>query len=329
MSAKDPLLSSAHKKLAIKNLNETNGKQKGASRVVQLTVHAVVPFVSFAFMLFLTVYAFFWWSFGIWLFVMAGLVVCYVQYLIVDHCFHEKIEWQKWIGVYSAAALLCGFGIGLYIHYDHMLFYYKYTHMTKYTNVAASQPVLQFEDASNIMFTEGTSVDTTRGLGYHDIRTAQTLCVAPVIDSQMASTDPVKFWAVGVGCCTWRASFNCDDAKSGSARTGLLILRPDQLVASSMNWTVSDKFDFEGFDNAIEMAKSVFALTVGKERRYVRWVQDANKAIDVYRRRSLESAFYACGLFILVTLFCVTKDVMNENVRQKQLADKITGIDTA
>jgi hypothetical protein len=323
-SARDPLLEASHKKVARSKIL-AGGKNKGVARIVQITVHIIVPFMAYIFMLFLTMYNYYKSPFAVWLTLFITVLVSYCQYFMIEHC-KKKWTWQKWIGVYSSVALVLGFAFGLVIHYNFMLFYYKYTYMTKYSNVAASQPVLQFEDASTILFTEGTRVDGTRGVGYHSTRSSKTLCVAPVVDSQMATTDPIVFWAVGTGCCSWRASFNCDDAKGGG-RTGMLVLRPDQLVSSSMKWTVEEKFDFEGFDNAIEMATSVFAMTAGKEKRLVRWVKVAKKDIDDYRKRGLEAALFLCLGFLFFAAICAAREVMNDRRKQQELAEQLTGLD--
>jgi len=297
----------------------------GLNRTVQLTIHAVVPFAAFLFMLVITARVFFWSSSDVCLCLMIGLLVCAFQYYIAQDCLKNK-SWQKWIGFYSAIALIIGFGAGLLIHYGFMLYYYKYKYMTRYTNVAASQPPVQFEDASNILFSQGTQVDTSKAIGYHDIRTSKLLCVAPVIDGSMAKEDPIKFWAVGTGCCTHRGSFHCDDAANSAARTGLLIFRPDHLVSDSMRWAVEGNFDFEGFNNAITMAASIYSITIGEDMRYIRWVNNADATIDKYRQTAVERGIYAALLWLMYTTCGILKEIYYENRRQAELADQITGI---
>jgi len=201
-----------------------------------------------------------------------------------------------------------------------MLFHFKYTNMMKYTNVAASQPALQFADAGSLLFTEGTTVDRTRAVGYRDIRTSQTLCVAPVVDSQMAATDETVFFAVGVNCCGWRASFHCDDSAKGGTRGGLLMLEPDMLVSPAMEWAVDGAFNFKSFEAAIDLQKSVFAVSAAKHHRMVRWVQDPLADIDNYRKRGLEAGILSCFAFLLTAVGLIVHDVLAEGVRQKKLA---------
>jgi len=211
--------------------------------------------------------------------------------------------------------------VGLAIHYKYMLYYHKYSSMMRYTNVAPLQPALQFEDAGALQFTAGTTVDRTRAIGYRHIRSSQTLCVAPVVSAQMAPTDNIVFFAVGVNCCGWRASFHCDDSGAGGARGGLIMLTPDQLVSPSMEWMVEDGFDFKAFEDAIDLQKSVFSVSAAKHHRMLRWVKDPNVEIDHFRKRGLEAALISCaGYWVIVGVF-IAYHLALENDRAKRNAE--------
>jgi hypothetical protein len=274
-------------------------------------------------MLFFTIFMFYSCPHCTWIVFIVLVTGSLFYTYMAEHCM-KKTTWVRVIGRHSACAAAAGFAIGLLIHYKYMLYFGKYTAMMRYSNVAASQSVLQFEDASWLLFTEGTKVDTTRAVGYRNLRTSETLCVAPVIDGQMSTSDPIVFWAVGTGCCNWRASFNCDDAKAGG-RNGLLILEPHNLVSDSMEWAVRGHFDKEGFQEAISLAESVFAMTSGTDVRYVRWVNDPETTIYAYRRSGVEWAIYSCVAYVILTAFYVMQEIARDELRQRKYIAKMTG----
>lgn len=321
LGAKDPLLKKAHAKVGKTQFNKDNATTPPAQRVFQLTVLTLVPFFVYVTILFLTTFRFYESAVTVQLTFCLVSGLCVMLYLIIDHCTRRPAQrWKKWVGAFGALAALGGLLVGLYIHYEWTLFYGKYSNMMKYSNVAASQPAMQFEDAGSLIFTQGTTVDRTRAVGYRNIRTSQTMCVAPVVDSQMAPTDPIVFFAVGVNCCGWRASFHCDDAAKGGTRGGLLMLTPNHLTSPAMEWAVDSAFNFEGFEEAIELQKSVFGVSPAKHHRMLRWVEDPTADIDHYRKRGLEAALLSCvGYFVIAAAFIVN-DVVSEAARQRELA---------
>jgi len=321
MAAKDPLLKKGHTKVSNNQFNKENPSTPPAQRVMQLAALTFIPFCVYVLILFVTSYMFYASPVGVTLTFCTVAGVCVMQYLMAEHCTRKASKrWKKWIGAFGALAALAGLLVGVGIHYRWMLYYAKYTNMMKYSNVAASQPALQFEDAGSLLFTEGTTVDKTRAVGFRNIRTSQTLCVAPVVDQQMGPNDPIVFFAVGVNCCGWRGSFYCDDGAVSGTRGGLLKLKPDQLVSPVMEPMVADEFDFEGFEDAIELQKSVFAVSAAKHHRMLRWFKDPMSEVDGYRKRGLEAALISCLAFFLVAAGLNSADVAAENQRQKQVA---------
>lgn len=324
----DPLTQRAQKKLFHQNWSKDNERTPAAHRVFQYTMMTFVPFLVYVLVLFVTAYLFYRSPFVVFMTYGTVATLCLLQYLVIAHCLKRasmvKNGWKKWVGFIAFFAATAALMLGLLIHYKWMLFFNKYTNMMTYTNVAASQPAQQFEDAGSLVFTTGTSIDSTRAVGYRDIRNSQTLCVAPVVDQQMAVTDPIEFFAVGVGCCGWRASFLCDDAKQPGTRGSLLVLEPDKLVSPAMEWMVDEQFPFEGFQKAIDLQKSVFAVTASVNHRLVRWVKDPSAAIDIYRKRGLEACLFSCLLFFLVAACFISRDVAVEELKQRQAVDLYT-----
>lgn len=318
----DPLSQSGQTKLKKQAINKASAATPRAERIFRLTCWTLAPFCVFVLVLFLTTYMFYRAPEMIMLTFTIVTGLCLMQYLLVEYCIKKKAgRWKKWVGGFAAMAAFVALCVGLLIHYKWMLLYHKYSNMTKYTNVAPLQPALQFEDAGQLHFTAGTTVDRTRAVGYRHIRSSQTLCVAPVVSGQMAATDPIVFFAVGTNCCGWRASFHCDDVGSGAARGGILMLTPDQLTSPSMEWAVDENFNFKAFEDAVDLQKSVFGVTPAKHHRFLRWVKDPSELIDHYRKRSLEACLLSCLGYWVVVGFCISYHIALENERAKQKAE--------
>lgn len=318
--AADPLVPKARKK-------NNSGLAPRAGIVVRYTAMTVVPFTVYVIMLFLAAFVFYGSPLGVFLTytILAGLSI--LEFLVITHCLREKVgwrRWRRWIGFISFFAATAGLVVGLLIHYKCMLYYYKYKNMMTYANVAASQPAPQFEDAGSLIFTSGTKVDSTRAVGYRNIRESKTLCVAPVVDNQMAATDPIVFFAVGVGCCGWRSSFHCDSAKKREARSGVLMLEPNRLVSPAMEWMVDEQFNFKGFEDAIDLQKSVFAVNVAKDYRFLRWVQDPKDEVDMYRKRGLEACLLSCLAFFGVAFAFVARDITVQDAKNQKAVEQLT-----
>merc|ERR1719265_1371724 len=139
--------------------------------------------------------------------------------------------------------------------------------MNTYTNIAVSQPVEQFVDASMIAFTTDTTLDVTRAVGFKSATANAMLCVAPIIDGSMGLEQEVHFFAVGVGCCQPRASFLCDDAADASAKNALLMLEPRMLTSPLMEWAVAGAIDRTGFAAAISMQSAAFQTVAAPKTR--------------------------------------------------------------
>jgi len=271
---------------------ETGSNDSGAKGKVYATVMAIVPFFFFCMQL-ATVFLFYHkYMVGTFIAFAVAVVVAFALSLFK----HERK--LHYIGILCNFGTLSGQCIGQYVYYSTMIYYYSYNDMGKYTNVGASQPALQFADAGMLLFTSDTRVDSTRAVGFRSIKEARNMCVAPIVDPGMGENAKIYFWAVGINCCEPRASFNCDSAQDSTARSGLLMLQPDMLVAPSMEWAVSPD-GLEGFTEAVQAQNKLFASQVPDDLnkiRFVRWTKDPIKLQDEYWYHGI----HLCTLWSLV-----------------------------
>merc|ERR1719335_1541484 len=151
----------------------------------------------------------------------------------------QRRIWLRYAGLFCFLAAIAGFVVGWYNHYANMIYYYTYGSLRKYTNVAGSELPAEFGDAGMVSWTGDTHIDTTRALGYKNSADGGNMYyVAPIMDGNQGGEDPIQFWAVGVNCCQPRATFNCDDAGDGSAKSALIILDKEFLVPEDMEWAI-------------------------------------------------------------------------------------------
>lgn len=324
LAAKDPLMQKGHQKVKMHKSNKAaaNDSTPRTERVFRLSCLTLGPFCIYVLVLFMTAFMFYREPVAVYLVFISVTGICLLQYVLVQYCVRKKgPRWKAGVGKLGALAALVGLCVGLFIHYKWMLLFAKYSNMKKYTNVAPLQPALQFEDAGRLAFTAGTSIDRTRAVGYRHIRSQTTLCVAPVVSQQMTPTDEIVFFAVGTNCCGWRASFHCGDS---SGQSGILMLQADQLVSPSMEWMVDAQFDFPAFEDAIELLKSVFAVSVAKHHRMLRWVKDPSAEIDHYRKRGVEAALISCVVYWVVAAVLIASFLAGEEQKSRQKAKALS-----
>lgn len=194
--------------------------------------------------------------------------------------FFAAKKWQRATIRHSMIGLIAGLAVGSLIYYQKLIFYYGYQRHRTYSNVAASQQSLQFVDAGKLEFTVDSKVDTTRAVGFRSAMDHHTLCVAPIVDGSMGQSDPVSFFAIGEGCCGWRANFRCGDVGDPSARSGLMMMDSSLLAGPVMAWTVARVTDRDHYDKAIALQKAAFGTTIADDTRLVWWTKDPDKLRD-------------------------------------------------
>eukprot|EP00928_Gymnodinium_smaydae_P029874 TRINITY_DN22379_c0_g1_i2.p1 TRINITY_DN22379_c0_g1~~TRINITY_DN22379_c0_g1_i2.p1 ORF type:complete len:350 (-),score=57.41 TRINITY_DN22379_c0_g1_i2:79-1128(-) len=203
-----------------------------------------------------------------------------------------------------ALAVAAGLLVGLWIYYTQWVYYIRYRDLARHTNVQGSQPAAAFADTGIVTFTADTQVDVTRAVGYQSAVAGALLCVAPVVDSTMAPTDQISFFAVGIGCCDWRSSFRCGDVGDPSAKSGLLALDAPMLVSPPMAWAVEDAALNEAFAEALRLQRATFGTPVAAQTRFLRWVRDPVWTRDDYWRAGWrEGALWMLVLFVVLSGF--------------------------
>lgn len=204
-------------------------------------------------------------------------------------------------------AVLSGGVVGTSIHLTELVDYWPYYQKRHYTNVAPDEPAAAHSDASVLVFMDGARPDATRAARYK--RKNVMYCAAPidVQDSEeMAPTTNIQYWAIGKDCCN--GDFTCDDAAKSEARTGLVRMRMegDDLIGEGI--MSNDEMNY--YDKAVMMAVTTFDITSPKERLYVHFVQDVEKARAAYWTRAWWYWWKLQSLWFLVWMVAGTMYVI-------------------
>jgi len=196
---------------------------------------------------------------------------------LCDLLYCQTWNLTKYIFVFGVLgfAILAGGVVGTSVHLKQLVDYWPYYQKQHYTNVAPDEPAAAHSDASVLVFMEGARPDATRATSYK--RNKVLYCAAPidVEDSEDATqTTNIQYWAIGQDCC--KNGFTCDDATNSKARSGLVKNKMEG--ADLIGQGILSNDDMNYYDKAVLMAVTKFDLTSPKERLYVHFVEDVEKA---------------------------------------------------
>lgn len=211
--------------------------------------------------------------------------------------------WLFYISALFVLSAFVGLVAGFFIYFGDLVYYYRYDDMRTYTNVGASQSSYAFGDGGMLLWSEDTRLDPMRSVGYKSRWDGQTYCVAPVVDSTMTNANPIYYWAVGINCCSARASFTCNDAADLSTRSALVVLEPEDIVRPWMRWAVAGSA-YKKFERAIKLDEATYYTKAANEGvRLVKWSKDPVSMKDDLFDNAKSNAITVSLVYFLVFLW--------------------------
>lgn len=194
------------------------------------------------------------------------------------------------VGITCVCAVLAGTVAGLYCYDTYGIFTFFYKNSRKYTNVVPSEPSAAVADAGRLVFTDETTVDQTKSVGYA-AENGHIYCAAPIHDA--AQTARVEYWAVGFDCCGWESEFNCDASSNSAAHSGIVVF-------DNNGWFAQSRKDY--YDTTRKKAEAEFDLASVEKPLYVRWVTESELDMlssDYSKRSWLFLVFSSLGYALL------------------------------
>lgn len=297
---REPLIHRANTQIKDFDANRHLGGEQKKSDVPVQAMLFMMPVVVFTSMMMVMFYLFYSQKALVMLILCVVLFCCVILATIAS----PTRRWLRYLGLLCFLAALAGFGAGWYNHYKNMIYYYTYNSLRKYTNVAGSEQSTEFGDAGMVSFTGDTSIDSTRASGFKNAAdNGNMYCIAPITDSNQGEK-PITFWAVGVNCCAPRASFTCDDAGDGGAKSALILLDKEFLVPEDMEWAIEGMGESRSaFIEPMRFNQALFGTVAAKQTSLVRWAKDPHKFKDEYRHNGIHTILIGVGAYVVISLF--------------------------
>lgn len=209
--------------------------------------------------------------------------------------------WLWWIGALNLVGTFVALVIGFFLYFRFLCYYWKYSEMRTYTNVAAAQDGSAFKDGNMILFTMDTRLDSQRSVGYKSRWTGQTYCAAPIVDSTMSNGADISYWAIGTDCCTPRAEFHCDDAGDFTTRSALIVLEPHDVVRPIMRWAVRGAA-YPHYREALKLQESTYFTKAARTPTLVYWTKDPIAKKDEFFERAKSICIWLTVIYTLLVV---------------------------
>lgn len=165
--------------------------------------------------------------------------------------------------------VIAGVGVGEFVYRTDLLPVYTMTAMRERTNVDPAQtPGDSIRDTGRVYFSEGSKVDTMRGMSY---KTYDTYCVAPITtgiysrDIGPETLNSYGYWAIGTNCCSsadpnfQRCGQSVESLAGVNDHAGLRLMFPEQVPY---------------FKLAVEQAEAEFNIKATENPLFFYWVAD-------------------------------------------------------
>mmetsp|Transcript_37811 Transcript_37811/g.109004 ORF Transcript_37811/g.109004 Transcript_37811/m.109004 type:complete len:346 (-) Transcript_37811:51-1088(-) len=270
---RDRLLKRADKRIDVQKFLPSDGKDR--ARAFLITLALVLPgMIGYLIMILMWFYVYrSSLAETIAAFVCLGIASALCAVLSTKKAMGKDRPWLRLIGSLNFVGTMVAVVIGFFLYFRFLCYYWKYSDMRTYTNVAAAQDGSAFQDGNMILFTQDTRLDPQRSVGYKSKWTGSTYCAAPIVDSTMGNGADISYWAIGVDCCTPRAEFHCDDAGDFSTRSALIVLEPDDVVRPFMRWAVRGA-SYPRYKEAIKLQEATYFTKASRNPTLVYWTRD-------------------------------------------------------
>mmetsp|Transcript_58974 Transcript_58974/g.140808 ORF Transcript_58974/g.140808 Transcript_58974/m.140808 type:complete len:361 (-) Transcript_58974:161-1243(-) len=186
-------------------------------------------------------------------------------------------SWPMLSIVLFGAALITGTITGEMTWKFFMQPFYVIDSMKAYPNISpADVPGQQVMDAGRVHFSSTSKVDISMTMSFTDWN---MYCIAPIVDTSVATMSNYDYWAVGIDCCNADdMSFRCGDIDSTTARSGLR-----EINEAHRNY----------YRLAVQQAEAAYNIH-SEHPIFFFWVQDPLKLVSFFYEDGFKHFMCAC-----------------------------------
>jgi len=207
---------------------------------------------------------------------------------------HPGLFWKS-LGCCVLFMSVIGMLLGLHDYHTYIWRYQVYQASPEYVNVVATQDPGAMQDAGSITFRSDSFVDVSRSLGHKD---GDVFCVAPVLNHEIAAGKPapgqslitIKYWAVGLNCCSQRGSFDCGP---GGGQPGGLVVKEMSPFATPL---------VPKYRTAVSQAAATFGVLAPADLLLVEWGTDKGARATELHDQGVQFFVRVVYIYILVVL---------------------------
>jgi len=181
--------------------------------------------------------------------------------------------------------------VGVFCNLNMLQELHRVNQGASYFNVLPSESATSKLDATSVVFTNTTRVNTGQYFGFTDASTpAKTVyCVAPVTTGE-SDFRRIQYWAAGLDCCGAQTPFTCGDAVNAQAHAGLLL---SDAVQGGKNRGL--------FEKAIAGALDKFGLQAGNNYLLLHWMADPVEYRDHLWQSSWKLIAVFAGVYFILS----------------------------
>lgn len=193
------------------------------------------------------------------------------------------------LGALCFTAVMAGLIVGAYAHFTSLREFWRLGQGASYFNVLPSELAAGKSDASSLVFTNTSRVDTTKTYGLVDghSATGSVYCVAPVSAGDMAAETRVQYWAAGIDCCFPRSDFHCGQAQNEDAHGGIVLYAEER---SSPLW-----------QQAVNGAQKAYGIQAGDNYLLIKWIVDPIRHRERLWHSAVNLFLIFGGVYLLIS----------------------------
>lgn len=210
---------------------------------------------------------------------------------------------EAMVGLLCVIACVASLILGVYGYQHFLRHYYEVGQGASYFNVLATDSAGSRSDATSLIFSNGTRVDSARTYGYLDVTGSNhgnVYCIAPISDGADEDEGRIQYFAAGLNCCYQRSAFDCEESSVPGARSAVVLNRGADAD--------------ESLRAAVQGALHAYSMQASEDYLLVAWVNEPNEWRNRMWYHSLQ--LFAAFSFVYLLFSCMLGVTLNQAFKQ-------------